>query len=104
MTTARIKSGDTSVVFTDTLLINDVAINLTGATVKFLLKDSAVSFSATATIVLASAGTVSYTVGAGFPTTEGQYNQEWEVTQSDATILTFPNAGYNRLVIFDDLN
>ena len=104
MTTARIKSGDTAVVFTDTLLINDVAINLTGASVKFLLKDSAVSFSAAAAIVSAVLGTVSYTPSAGFPTTAGQYFQEWEVTQSNGTILTFPNAGYNRLVIFDDLN
>lgn len=104
MTTTTIKAYDTAITFTSTLETNGVAQNLTGATVQFILKRSATVFSAAATIVSATAGTVRYSPGGGFPTTVGTYKQEWEVTFGDSTILTFPSSSYNEVVIIADLD
>lgn len=57
-----------------------------------------------ATIVSAAAGTVTYTAGVGFLTAIGDYSQEWQVTFPDASVLTFPSNGYNKIIILDDLN
>jgi hypothetical protein len=105
MTTVKIKSGDTAIEFTSTLQTNGTAVNLTGATVVMLLKlGDAAGTSHSATIVSAAAGTVKCVPGGSFPTTAGRYLQEWQVTFSDTTILTFPSDGYNFVVILDDLN
>lgn len=103
---ASIKAGDTGIEFTATLKRGGDAVDLTSATIKFLLRNraTAAAFSAAATIVSAESGTVRYVPGAGFPTTPGTYSQEWEVTFPDTSVLTFPSAGYNTLVIDDDLN
>jgi BppU N-terminal domain len=107
MSSVKIKSGDTAVQFTGTCLQDGAAVDLTGATIKFLMKLVAspnTAYSLTATIVSAAAGTVEYTQGVGFPTVAGKYEQEWEVTFSGGTILTFPNGSYNYVTILDDLN
>jgi hypothetical protein len=101
----KIKSGDTSMAFTSTLLVDGIAVNLTGCSVLFLLKSfqgSETSFAAT--VVSAVAGTVKYTVGNGFPAVAGKYRQEWQVTFSDSSALTFPNGAYNEVEILADLN
>lgn len=101
----KIKAYDTAIIFTATLTSDDEPVTLTGATVRFLLKlGSGSVFSATATIVSATAGTVSYTPGVGFPTTAGVYDQEWEVVFSNGTILTFPNSRHNKVEIIRDLD
>jgi hypothetical protein len=104
MTTATIKSNDTAIIFTSTLTKNDVAIDLTGASVLMLLRKGSTSYSLAATIVSAAAGTVSYTPGTGFPTEAGKYSQEWEITFSGGTKLTCPSGEYNKVIIADDLN
>ena len=102
----KMKSGDTSMAFSSTLLIDGVAVNLTGCTVLFLLKSfiGGTETSLNATIVSAVAGTVKYIVGNGFPTTAGKYRQEWQVTFTDNSVLTFPNGAYNEVEILADLN
>lgn len=107
MATVKIKSDDTSIQFDSTLTINSVAADITGATVLFLLKLKSApytSFSASATIVSAVAGTVKYVPSGGFPTAIGVYKQEWQVTYGDGTILTFPSDNYNTVIILEDLN
>ena len=108
MTTVKIKSGDTAIEFTSTLRIDDTAVNLTGATVVMLLKlieSPFTAYSLTASAVSPAAGTVrSLGSASGFPTVSGSYKQEWEVTFSDATKLTFPSDDYNTVLIQDDLN
>lgn len=101
---STVKAYDTAVVFTGTLKTDDTPIDLTGATVKFLLKRSGTEFGDTATIVSATSGTVSYSPGPTFPKTPGRWQQEWEVTFSDDSILTFPSDGYNFVTILRDLN
>lgn len=107
MTTLKIKSGDTSLEFTDTLMVDGVADDLTGSTVLFLMKkyrSPGTAYSFAATIVTAASGTVSYVPGVGFPTDVGSYKQEWQVTYSNGKILTFPTDGYNTIEIVEDLN
>tara|TARA_R110000868_G_C10831439_1_gene759407 strand:- start:330 stop:668 length:339 start_codon:yes stop_codon:yes gene_type:complete len=112
MSTVKIKADDTAIEFTnpagEPLEIDGVTVNLTGASIKFLLRmlDAPYTqYSLTAAIDgTATDGNVTYTLGTGFPTTPGQYRQEWQVTFADSTILTFPSSGYNVLEIVNDLN
>ena len=107
MSRVKIKSGDTAVNFTAALKVNDSAVDLTNATVLFLLKPSnspQTAYSFSASIVSAAAGTVSYSPGDGFPVIAGTYFQEWQVAFSDNSILTFPSSGYNKVIIEEDLN
>ncbi len=109
MTKVSIKQSDTAIEFTGTLTKNGVVTNLTGVTsVLFLLTlmDSPyTAYSLTGSIVGAeSDGNVSYTVGTGFPTVLGLYRQEWQVTFSGGTILTYPSGTYNVVEILADLN
>lgn len=111
MSTVKIKADDTAITFTNgttALAVDGTTLDLTGATILFLLKliDSPyTAYSLTAAIRgTATAGNVTYTRASGFPTVAGQYKQEWQVTQSGGTILTFPSGGYNIVNILDDLN
>lgn len=107
MNAVKIKSNDTAIQFTGELKIDGVTADLTGASVRFLLKlkkSPYTAYSLTATIENASEGSVSYTPATGFPTTVGEYRQEWQVTFADSSILTFPSDSYNTVTILDDLN
>lgn len=101
-----IKAYDTKIRFVDTLTCNGVAADLTGWTVKFLLKaQTSTVFSDDATIEVAASGSVSYEPGADFPTTPGLYQQEWEATETaTGKVLTFPSDNYNKIRILPDLN
>ena len=108
MTTVKIKANDTGQIFDGTLTIEGTAVNLSGATVLMLLKlveSPYTAYSLSASVVSAAAGTVRcLATVSGFPTTPGTYKQEWEVTFSDTTKLTFPSNGYNFIQMLDDLN
>jgi len=103
MSKVTIKSNDTALNFTDTLLLNGQPFNLTGCTVDFKMKGST-SFADSATVVSAADGTVSYQPGVSFPTTAGKYSQEWEVTDTNGKILTFPSDDYNQVVIIANIS
>lgn len=104
----HIKSGDTTPVITATLTdANGAAVNLTGATVRFVMKKGGTAtpkVAAAATVVSAVAGTVSYTWTGANTDTPGIYSACWEVTFSGGTIQTFPNAGYTSVAILPDLD
>jgi len=109
MARVKIKSGDTAIEFTDTLTKDSVAVDLTGiSAVVFLLELADAPYTRVSLTAAvdgdATLGNVKYTVGTGFPTTVGEYRQEWQVTMSDATILTFPSNSYNVVQILSDLN
>lgn len=102
-----LKEGDTSPAITSTL--QDAAgdaVNLTGATVKFIMTakgDSTPTVDAAATVVTPLAGVVSYSWLAADTDTAGKYEAEWEVTFSGGAKQTFPNSTYLEVVILRDL-
>lgn len=81
-------------------------VNLTGATVRFIMvnkADSTVAVDQPATIVNATAGTVKYTWVSGDTDTEGNFNGEFEVIFLDGRSETFPNSKNIAIKIFADL-
>lgn len=104
MTTVTLKQNDTEGLFTDTLKVDDVVVDLTGCAVRFLLRKPGISISQNATIVDALTGSVSYQPTAEDVAIAGKYQQEWEVAFSEFQVLTFPNNGWNTVIIKDDLD
>lgn len=105
--TFYIKQNDTSPAMLATLQDADGnAINLTGASVRFHMRtigSSQTTVDAAATVVTAASGIVRYAWDAADTATVGSYQAEFEVTYSDASIETFPNDGFIRVKITDDV-
>lgn len=111
-----IKSGDTSPDLVTTLLDADgAAVNLTGATVRFLMRprgETELTVDGTAVIDDdETSGIVSYQWAEADPlydivgdtTTAGDYDAEFEVTFADGSVQTFPNSRYLRIKILRQL-
>jgi len=82
------------------------AVNLTGATVKFMMwapGDAAVKVNASATITDATLGKVSYTPNSTDTNTIGDYLVEWQVTFGGGAVETFPNSGWQKVRVVDDI-
>lgn len=106
MTTVEVMSEDTGMRFTDTLKLDGVVVNLTGATVYFVMKlvgPPNTAYFLAAEIVDAVAGTVKYEPGVGYPTALGTYRHLWRVVDSNGKILSFANNDYNIIKIKDNL-
>ena len=101
------KQNDTAPAIAEQLLDGlGVAVNLAGATVKFmgwLQGDTAVKVNASATITDAATGKVSYTPIAADTNTVGDMLVEWQVTFAGGAIETFPNAGHQKVRVVDDI-
>jgi hypothetical protein len=100
-----IKRNDTASAFQVTLLdANGDAVDLTGATVKFIMsKGATAKVSSPAVVVSAAAGEVRYDWAAGDTDEGGFFRAEWEVTDAANRVQTFPNPGYDEVVITQDL-
>lgn len=102
-----IKRNDTSPAISRTLLDSaGDAINLTGATVRFHLKDKAGVVKVDAAAVIVGdplLGVVQYDWIAADTDTAGNFKAEFEVTYADSTIETFPNNEHIEVVITEDL-
>lgn len=106
MSTFYMKQNDTQPRLLATLQDGDgVAINLTSATVRFHMRTLAGTLvtDRAAVVVTAASGIVRYDWEAADTATIGSYQAEFEVTYSDTTVETFPNAGYIRVEITDDI-
>jgi Rib/alpha/Esp surface antigen-like repeat protein len=82
------------------------AVDLTGATCQFHMRSigaTAVTVDAVSQIVDEATGIVQYNWIAADTVTVGSYQAEFEVTYPDGTIETFPNNGYIRVEITDDI-
>ena len=107
-----IKRNDTLPKLEATLQQNNVVYNLTGATVKFIMKkegSGTAKVNSAVTVVDAASGQVEYAWDdvAGDTDTEGDYNGEFEVTTGSGEIITFPNGAdgtdYFTIEITEDL-
>ena len=105
--TFYIKRNDTSPSMLATLQdANGNDINLTAASIRFHLKpvgSSTVIVDEAATIVTALEGLVRYDWQAADTGEAGSYQAEFEVTYADSTVETFPNDGYIRVEIINDI-
>lgn len=103
-----IKRNDTSPALRVVLKDSDgVVVSLAGALgVQFHMrtKSGTVVVDAAASVVGdGSTGTCEYAWSGTDTQTAGSYEYEFEVTYSDSTVETFPNAGNNTLNIYEDI-
>lgn len=102
------KQNDTTTAITRTLE-NAVgaADDLTGATIKFLMRPingTTPKINAAATTVgSATLGNVSYTPTGTDTNTAGLYIAEWQVTYAGGAVQSFPNGGYDLILISPEL-
>lgn len=105
--TFYVKQNDTSPSMLATLQDADGnAVDITGATVRFHMRKigrADVVVDAAAAIVTPISGLVRYDWIADDTSEIGSYQAEFEVTYADASIETFPNDGYIRVEIIDDI-
>jgi hypothetical protein len=105
--TFYIKQNDTSPALLATLQDADGnAVNVTGGSIRFHMRQigsTAIVVDAAAVIVTPLQGTVRYDWLAADTAEIGSYQAEFEVTYADASIETFPNDGYIRVKIIDDV-
>lgn len=102
-----IKQNDTSPALLATLKdFEGDAINLTGASVLFHMKDlnGTMKISQAMTITNATLGLVRYDWQAGDTDTVGTYYVEFQVTYSDSSVETFPNNGNKVVSVVRELN
>jgi hypothetical protein len=102
-----IKQNDTGPSIQATLKDADgVAVSLAGATVSFKMRkqgSATPKVNAAATIVNSTAGIVKYNWIAADTNTVGTYQAEFQVTYSDLSVETFPNATYLKVKVIDDI-
>lgn len=102
-----IKQNDTSPFMLATLKdANENLIDLTSATVRFHMRrvgSSEVVVDNSAIVVNEDQGAVKYVWQATDTAEIGSYQAEFEVTYFDGSIETFPNNGYIRVEIKDDI-
>jgi hypothetical protein len=85
--------GNTSPSITDTITVNGVAFDLTGATVRFRMRDddsSTLLVDSPATVVSAPAGTVRYDWASLDTATAGDFTGWWRVTLAGGAIQETP--------------
>lgn len=100
------KRHDTAYPITATLGAAGSPVDLTGATVKILVKSNGSLRINAACAVLnqtTNLGQVTYTFLTNDVAVSGTYQVEFEVTFGDGSIATFPNSKYEQLQIMDDL-
>lgn len=101
-----IKQNDTAPPLVATLTQGTpaVAINLVGATVKFIMKQGAgVAITGTCTLTDAANGIVTYSWISADTAVNGTYDVEFEITHASGKVQTVPNDGYKQVIIVDDL-
>ena len=112
MPDATLKTGDTRPPLEATLTVDGTAVDLTGATVRFRMRNRAtdsLAIDASATVVDAAGGVVVYEWAAGDLNSAGGYAAEFAVDFSGATGAafdgdqTFPNDRSLSIRVLDDL-
>lgn len=103
-----IKTGDRGPSITATLTDQaGVAVNLTGATVRFVMTNNetgVVKVAAAATVVTPASGIVRYDWASADTDTPGLFDGEFEVTFSGPVVQSFPNNRHLVIWITGDLD
>jgi hypothetical protein len=99
-----IKRADTRPFIKAILKDNGAPIDLTTASeVRFLMSGGGVAVGGSCQFGNREAGEVIYAWTPQDTFREGQYQAEWEVRWADGGIETFPDTGYNTIVVVADL-
>lgn len=102
-----IKRGDTFPFLRAVLSDANGPVDLTGATVKVILKTPGLSGTVVVndvcTITNAANGIVEYEWDPADTATVNTLDAEWQVTWADAEVTTFPNEGFKSVAITQDL-
>lgn len=103
--TIKIKRNDLGRVLTDTLTLDDDPIDLTGATIVFVMRNTADSVVTrrNGSVVNGPAGQVQVELEAADTQTVATYIVEWEVTFTGGDVLTVPDDIHHVLEIVEDL-
>ncbi len=106
MTGAAVKRNDVGVMFTAALRRGSVPVDLTDATVVFVmaLPDATPTIEADADVVNAVGGTVQYVSLPGDLAIAGKYRVEWEVSFLGGHVETFPSGSWDTVIVVEDLN
>jgi hypothetical protein len=100
------KVGDLRPIVQATISDSNGPVNLTGATVQFLMTPRGTGtpkVNSAATIVSPTAGTVSYSWSTTDTDTPGAYYAEFRAAMGDGTKCTFPNSTYLAVLILPKL-
>lgn len=106
MSTMAWKRGDTGAATATLLDGTGTAVNLTGATVKFIMKPTwpaPLKIDRVIDVTDGANGTVNIDRTSADTDTAGHYRAEYEVTYSSGDIETFPENGYIDVIIESDL-
>ena len=103
MATVSIKRNDTHRLLSDTLMIGKVVIDLTNSTVTAVFSKEDTVIRHAASILEATAGTVSCDVPDSVAGEVGSWSQEWEIVFENQRQLTVPTEGYNEIIVNPDL-
>jgi hypothetical protein len=90
-----------------TLSVAGNPVDLTGATVRFIMVPKGaktVKVKAPAVIVAPTQGVVRYDWTSADTNTPGEYQAEWEVTFTDGKSQSFPTASYHSVAVLADLD
>lgn len=90
-----------------TLNIGSTALNLTGASVSFIMRDITggdAKVNSAATLVTAASGIVRYDWVTADTDTAGNYYGEWEIHWADGKTQTVPTKGYHTIEVVEDLD
>jgi len=102
----QVKQDDREPSVFATLQAGGVVIDLTGSTVKFIMRNRAtgtVKVNASATVLSPTAGTVRYDWGATDTDTIGDYDAEFEITTGAGKKFTCPNGKHLDAKVYEDI-
>lgn len=77
--------------------------DVTGGTVRFLMKQIDGVKTVVAAAALTAPSTVSFAPLSTDVDTAGLFRQEWEVTRADGKVVTYPSDEYNYVAVLADL-
>jgi len=98
-----LKRGDTRPALKATLKSNGAPVDLSGASVRFVMKGQGLTIDRQAEIVDAAGGVVRVVFEPGDTDQSGTYHAEFEATFSDGRKETYPSHGYVQIQILPDL-
>ncbi|PZN05071.1 MAG: hypothetical protein DIU76_08285 [Bacillota bacterium] len=98
-----LKPGGTRPAPEATLKSNGAPVDLSGASVRFVMVGQGLTIDRQAEIVDAASGVVRVVFEPGDTDTPGQYHAEFEATYSDGRKETYPSHGYLTVQILPDL-